>query len=117
MSWGGKFTHAREHEHARARTHIYTHTQTLTHTNTPQFFELMDVAQLLEGNTETRSRDAFVKMAPILHPLASTAGIAGIVVSTSERAFARTHARARAHTHTHTHRSSTSSWPTQTGQT
>ena len=73
----------------------------------------MDVAQLLEGNTETRSRDAFVKMAPILHPLASTAGIAGIVVSTSERARARAHT----HTHTHTHRSSTSSWPTQTGQT
>ena len=43
------------------------------------FFELMDVQALLEGNTETRSRDAFVKMAPVLHPLAGTEGIARIV--------------------------------------
>ena len=40
------------------------------------FFELMDVNALLEGNTETRTRDAFVKMAPVLHPLAGTEGIA-----------------------------------------
>ena len=39
----------------------------------------MDVQALLEGNTETRSRDAFVKMAPVLHPLAGTEGIAKIV--------------------------------------
>ncbi len=39
----------------------------------------MDVQALLEGNTETRSRDAFVKMAPVLHPLAGTEGIARIV--------------------------------------
>ena len=89
------------HMHANTSTHVRAHTHTHSQKHT-QFFELMDVAQLLEGNTETRSRDAFVKMAPILHPLASTAGIAGIVVSTSERAFARTHARARTHTHTHT---------------
>lgn len=43
------------------------------------FFELMDVKSLLEGNTETRSREAFVKMAPILHPMAGTEGIAKIV--------------------------------------
>jgi hypothetical protein len=43
------------------------------------FFELMDVNALLEGNTETRSRDAFVKMAPVLHPLAGTEGIAKMV--------------------------------------
>ena len=43
------------------------------------FFELMDVKSLLEGNTETRSREAFAKMAPILHPMAGTEGIAKIV--------------------------------------
>ena len=43
------------------------------------FFALMDVTELLAGNTDTRSREAFVKMAPILHPMAGTSGIAAIV--------------------------------------
>ena len=37
------------------------------------FFELMDVAALMEGHVSERSREAWMQFAPLVHPLAGVA--------------------------------------------
>jgi hypothetical protein len=43
------------------------------------FFELMDTSALMEGNTTTRSRDCWLRTAPLIPPLAGSETAAGIV--------------------------------------
>jgi hypothetical protein len=43
------------------------------------FFELMDTHALMEGNKTTRSRESWLRTAPLIHPLAGSETIAGIV--------------------------------------
>ena len=43
------------------------------------FFELMDTSALMEGNKYTRSRDCWIRTAPLIPPLAGSETVAGIV--------------------------------------
>ena len=44
------------------------------------FFELMDVAALMEGHVSERSREAWMQFAPLVHPLAGSRAVAAIVL-------------------------------------
>ena len=43
------------------------------------FFELMDTSSLIEGNKSSRSRDSWIRVAPLIPPLAGSESVAGIV--------------------------------------
>jgi hypothetical protein len=43
------------------------------------FFELMDTSALMEGNKSTRSRECWIRTAPLIPPLAGSETVAGMI--------------------------------------
>ncbi len=55
------------------------------------FFELMDTSALMEGNKTTRSRDSWIRIAPLIPPLAGSETAAAIVFDELVRGSEETH--------------------------